>query len=177
MIFGITLKRFAKLQAAGENVKCSKRTLRLIEKKSNKIWRTNDIMEMKVSDYVDLEIYFEELDYVEFCRIFVKRSIWEIIYISHMWKILEDFNNQRNKMYEKFYYIFNPPVYGDPGQSSLGSELKEDFVKEFGNWVVLTDRICKGKLVDYKVIENWKMSEFLFWANYLTGQQIVEKVK
>lgn len=177
MIFGITLKHFAKLQAEGENVKCSKRTLRLIEKKSNKKWRTRDIMEMKVSDYVDLEIYFENLDYIEFCRIFVKRRFYETIYISNMWKILEDFSKQREQMYEKYYYIFNPPVYGDPGQVTMGSELREDFVKEFGNWVVLLDRICKGRLADYKIIENWKMSEFLFWANYLTGQQIVEAVK
>jgi hypothetical protein len=32
-------------------------------------------------------------------------------------------------------------------------------------------------LVDYKKVESWKLGEFLFWANYLSGQKIIENVK
>lgn len=177
ILFGITLKHFAKLQELGDKAKGGKRLIHFLEKKSDKVFRTRDIMEMKVSDYVDLEIYHEEGNFIEFCRIFVVKRFWQTIYLHNLWKIKEDFAKKRNEMYKKYYYIFNPPQYGTPGEVTLGSELREGFVEEFGNWVVLTDAICKGRLVDYKTVESWKMSEFLFWANYLSGQKIIENVK
>jgi hypothetical protein len=62
-------------------------------------------------------------------------------------------------------------------KETVGSELRKDFVKEFGNYVILTDLICKGQLVNYKKVEKWKLDEFLFWANYLSGQKIIENVQ
>lgn len=177
MIFGITLKHFAKLKEQGEAAKDSKRTLKLLKKQSNKVFRTRSILDLKVSDYVDLEIYYEEQNFYQFCRIFVKRYFWQTVYLHNMWLIIDNFSKQRDKMYEEFYYIFNPPQYGIPAAETPGSELKKDFVNEFGNWVVLTDMLCNGRLVDYKQVENWKMSEFLFWANYKSGQKIIEAVK
>jgi len=39
------------------------------------------------------------------------------------------------------------------------------------------DVVCKGVIVNYKDVEQWKVREFFFWANYLKGQKIVENVK
>ena len=94
-----------------------------------------------------------------------------------MASILIDYQQQKEKLYENYPYIFNPPQYGEPEKETIGSELRREFVEEFGNWVVLTDVICKGNLTRYKEVEKWKLSEFLFWANYLTGQKIIENVK
>ena len=80
-------------------------------------------------------------------------------------------------MFEKYPYISDPPIYGEGVKETMGSELRKDFVTEFGTWVVLTDKVCKGRLVDYKAVEQWNVSEFLFWANYISGQKIIENVK
>ena len=74
-------------------------------------------------------------------------------------------------------FIFNPPQYGEPTKETIGSELRKEFVDRFGNYVVLMDMVCKGDFTRYKSVEQWKVSEFFFWANYLTGQKIVKKIK
>lgn len=174
MIFGITLKHFARLLAKGENVKSNFWINRLLKKQSNKQFKTVNIEELTFSDFVDAERFIEEQNYYDFCRIFVKSKR---IYIHNMPMILIDYQNQKELLFEKYQYIFNPPQYGEPQKETVGSELRKEFVQEFGNWVILTDVICKGSLVRYKEVENWKLSEFLFWANYLTGQKILENVK
>lgn len=177
MIFGITLKNFAKLKALGDKAPNSKRIVRLLLKQSSKRFRTRNIEDIKFSDYVDLEKYFESEDYSKFCHIFVKKYFWQKVYVHNMPLIIEDFSKQRIELYEKYYYIFDPPQYGIPAEETPGDQIRKEFVEEFGNWVVLTDRVCKGHMIDYKTVEKWKLGEFLFWANYLTGQRIVEAVK
>jgi hypothetical protein len=177
MIFGITLKHFAKLQQQGKSAKGSKRALRLLEKPQIDKFKTRQLEDLSFSDYVDLKRYFAQEDYINFCRIFVKIKWWQVVYIHNTGPLLEEYARQTQELTERYYYIFNPPIYGEPGKETIGSELRNDFVLEFGNDVVIVDKICKGKIVDYKMVEQWKTSEVLFWANYLVGQKIVEDVK
>lgn len=174
MIFGITLKHFAKLQKQGDNVKSNFWINRLLLKTSNKVFRTKNIEDLIFSDFVDAERFVEEQNYNDFCCIFVKSKR---IYIHNMASILIDYQSQKEKLYENYPYIFNPPQYGEPEKETIGSELRKEFVQEFGNWVILTDVICSKQNVGFKEVEKWKVSEFLFWANYYSGQKIVENVK
>ena len=174
MIFGITLKHFARLLTQGDKVKSNFWINRLLLKTSNKKFKTNNIEDLLFADFVDAEGFVEEQNYYDFCCIFVQSKR---IYIHNMASILIDYQQQKEKLYENYPYIFNPPQYGEPEKETIGSELRREFVEEFGNWVVLTDVICKGNLTRYKEVEKWKLSEFLFWANYLTGQKIIENVK
>jgi hypothetical protein len=174
MIFGIRLKHFSKLVAQGENLKSNFWINRLLLKTSNKKFKVNNIEDLTFSDFVDAERYLEEQNYYDFCCIFVKSKR---IYIHNMPSILHDYKEQKEILFDKFQYIFNPPQYGEPVKETIGSDLRKEFVQEFGNWVILTDVICKGRLVDYKKVESWKLGEFLFWANYLSGQKIIENVK
>jgi hypothetical protein len=102
--------------------------------------------------------------------------LYQTVYVHNLRPIVEDFGNQKAALKEKYYYIFDPPQYGEPVKESIGTEVRKDFVNEFGNWVVLMDLVCKDKS-KYKEVEGWKLEEFLFWANYLSGQKIVENVK
>lgn len=174
MIFGITLKHFARLQAQGDKVKSNFWINYLLSKTSNKKLDTNRIENLTFDEFLECERFVEEQDYYNFCRIFVKAKK---IYIHNMPLILIDYQQQKQLLFKNYPYIFNPPSYGEPEKETIGSELRKGFVEEFGNWVVLTDVICKGNLARYKQIEKWKLSEFLFWANYLTGQKIIENVK
>jgi len=177
MIFGITLKHFAKLQQQGQSAKGSKRTLRLLEKPQADKFKTRQLEDLSFSDYVDLKRFYAAEDYINFCRIFAVVKWWQVVYIHHALALTEEYARQTKELTERYYYIFNPPVYGEPGKETIGSELRNDFVLEFGNDVVIVDKLCKGKIVDYKMVEQWKTSEVLFWANYLVGQKIVEDVK
>ena len=174
MIFGITLKHFARLQSQGDKVKSNFWINRLLLKTSNKKFKTNNIEDLIFSDFVDAERFVEEQNYYDFCFIFVKSKR---IYIHNMASILIDYQSQKEKLYKNYPYIFNPPQYGEPDKETIGSELRKEFVQEFGNWVILTDVICSKQNVSFKEVEKWKVSEFLFWANYFSGQKIVENVK
>ena len=170
MIFGITLKHFARLQSQGDKVKSNFWIIRLLLKTSNKKFKTNNIEDLLLADFVDAERFFEEQNYYDFCCIFVKSKR---IYIHNMASILIDYQQQKEKLYKNYPYIFNPPQY----EETIGSELRKEFVQEFGNWVILTDVICSKQNVSFQEIEKWKVSEFLFWANYFSRQKIVENVK
>lgn len=172
MIFGITLTRFQKLLSQGEDAKIDPALLQRISKTK---LRTRNIEDLTFSDFVDLERFFENNDYKNFCRIFVKRKFF--VFLHHMPLVMEDYGNQKKELFKQFLYIFDPPQYGEPQKETIGSELRKEFVEEFGSWVVLMDVACKGRLADYKAVEKWKLGEFLFWANYLTGQKIIENVK
>jgi len=174
MIFGITLKHFARLQSQGDKVKSNFWNNLLRFNFSNKKFKTNNIEDLLFADFVDAERFVEEQNYYDFCRIFVKSKK---IYIHNMASILIDYQSQKEKLYENYPYIFNPPKYGEPEKETIGSELRKEFVQEFGNWVILTDVICSKQNVSFKEVEKWKVSEFLFWANYFSGQKIVENVK
>lgn len=177
-IFGIPLKKFAKLQRQGESVKVSFWIAMMLHKipKDGK-FKTHNLEDLTVSQIVDLERFLFDEDYYSFCRIFVKKYFWQTVYIHNISFILEDFVKQKERLKENHHYIFDPPIYGEPEKETIGTEVRKEFVEEFGDWVVMMDVVCKGRLADYKQVENWKVSEFLFWANYLTGQKIVENVK
>ena len=177
MIFAITLKHFTKLQSQGDNVKASKRVLRLLKRPQVDKFKTRQLEDLTFSDYVDLKRYFDSEDYHNFCRIFVVKKWWQVVYMHHTTAIVEDFAKQKLLLNEKYYYVLDPPQYGEPAKESIGSELRQDFVNEFGNDVVIMDVICRGRFIDYKKVEQWKVSEVMFWANYLYGQKIVENVK
>jgi hypothetical protein len=177
MILGVTLSKYAKLLAQGENAKCSLFTKKLLLKKSNKIFKTKDIENLTMSDFVDLERLLEESNFKDFCCIFVDKFWFQTVYVHNLELIIEDYGKQRARLFKKNYYIFDPPHYGEHGQETIGSELRKDFVNEFGNYVVLMDRVQKWDKTGYKKIEKWKVIDFFFWANYLAGQSIIENVK
>jgi hypothetical protein len=177
MIFGITLSHYQKLLAKGEEYKGNFWIAKLLLKQSKKKFKTKDISKMRFGDFVDLENCILDADFKSFCNIFVDKYFWQTVYVHNLKSIVQDFADQKEKLFENYQYIFNPPHYGEITQDTIGSELRKDFVKEFGNYVILTDLVCKGRLVDYKLVEGWKLEEFLFWANYLSGQKIIENVK
>jgi hypothetical protein len=177
MIFGITLKHFAKLQQQGDKAKGGRRVLKQLERPHVDKFKARQLAELSFSDYVDLKRFYLAEDYLNFCRIFAIVKWWQVIYIHNTGPLMEEFARQTKELTERYYYIFNAPQYGEPAKETIGSELRTEFVAEFGNDVIITDRLCKGRLVDYKEVEKWKTSEVLFWAHYLAGQKIVEDVK
>jgi len=177
MIFGITLSHYQKLLSKGEDYKGNFWIAKLLLKQSNKKFKTKDISQLKFSTFVELEYCLENANFKTFCSIFVNKYFWQTVYVHNLKLIVEDFAQQKEKLFENYQYIFNPPSYGEPPPDTVGSELRKDFVKEFGNWVIITDKVCRGKMIDYKIVEDWKVEEVLFWANYLEGQRITENVK
>lgn len=177
MILGITLSHFACLQSKGEQAKASKRTLRLLSKTSEKKFRTHKIEDLTFENFIDLENYLSDQNFNDFCRIFVRKKFWQTVYVHNLPLIMQDFADQKKELFENYYWIFDPPQYGEPEKETPGTEVRKEFVEEFGSWVVLMDKVCRGHLVDYKQVEQWKFGEFLFWANYLSGQRIVENLK
>jgi len=172
---GVTLKEFAALQALGETAAADPLTEELLLKQPDKLHKTKSIEDLTFSDFVDLEKYFIDTDYINFCNIFVIDN--KNVYIHNLWHIVGEFSKQKEELKQKYYYVFDPPIYGEPQKETVGTELRKDFVNEFGPYVVLMDLVCKGDWTKYKEIEQWKVSEFLFVANYLSGQRIIENVK
>lgn len=146
-------------------------------KSSTKTFKTFNLYDLKVTDLVDLERFLQENDFYNFCRIFVNRKWWQTIHFHNLPLILKDYREQNEKIKEDNQWIFNPPRYGEPEQETIGSELRKEFVEEFGSYAVLMDKIQAWDRTGFKNIEQWKSSEFFFWANYLSGQKIVENVK
>ena len=72
-MFGITLTHFQKLLSQGEDAKVDPARLQRVSKTK---LRTRKIEDLTFSDFVDLERYFENNDYKNFCRIFVKRKFF-----------------------------------------------------------------------------------------------------
>ena len=72
MIFGITLKHFARLQAKGDQVKVNWWINRLLCKTSNKKFKTNKIEDLTFNNFLECERFIEEENYNDFCLIFVK---------------------------------------------------------------------------------------------------------
>lgn len=177
MIIGIRLKHFQKILAQGENAKHSLLTNYLLLQKSTKVWKTKDILELTYDEFVTLEMCLENSDFYNFCRIFVRKKWWQVVYVHNLETILKDFGEQKAKLIEKYTWVFNPPQYGEPQKETIGTELRKDFVNEFGTYIVLMDLVCKGDITKYKEVERWKVEEFFFWANYISGQKIIETVK
>ena len=173
-IFGITLKEFAKMQAQGEKLKASRRTQRMLLKFSNKKIKVKDIQDMPLTDFLDCERYLKEENFKGFCAIFVTQRFY---YFHNVKWIIEEYARQKTILYDVNMWAFNPPQYGEPAPETVGSELRKDFVEEFGSYVVLMDMVMSWDKTGYKAIEQWKVSEFFFWANYLSGQRILERVK
>ena len=132
-----------------------------------------DIFKLTISELADLDRHLENNDYQEFCDIFVIGNPDS----RHLYKIIEEFGRQKENLRVAYRYVFDPPIYGEIQQETIGSELRKEFVEEFGTYVVLMDLVCKGDLTKYKLVEMWTVEQFFFWANYLSGQRILESVK
>lgn len=165
----MTLQKFQKLLKENPDAEIS-------NFQSTKKWRTHRIEDLPFHLFVDLEIYFEQSDYYNFCNIFVKKYFWQTIKVQNLYTIIEDYGKQKQELKEKFVFVYDPPIFGEQTPDTIGSELRKDFVQDFGIYVILMDLVCKDK-TRYKEVEKWKTQEFLFWANYLTGQKIIENVK
>ena len=171
------LKRFEQLTAMGDKATATKKEIRQMQEVVDGNFKTKDILKLTVSELVDAEHYLIDFQYSEFCRIFVKRNWLKPIRVCHLQAIATDFKKQKDELIERFVWVFNPPQYGEPPKESPGNELRKDFVNEFGNYVVLTDMLISKMGVTYLEIEKWNVESFFFWANYYSGQKIIENVK
>jgi hypothetical protein len=176
MIFGITLKKFERLKDKPE-VKLNFFTRWQFGRTKIKRYKFNNIQDLTFDKFVDCENFIENEQFKEFCSIFVKRKFWQTIYLHELETIVLDYARQKKELIEENDFIFNPPQYGEPTKETIGSELRREFVERYGNYVILMDVVCKGDMTKYKSVEQWKVRDFFFWANYLKGQRIVENVK
>lgn len=176
MIFGITLKKFERLKD-NPDVKLNFFTRWQFGRTKIKRYKFNNIQDLTFDKFVDCENFIENEQFKEFCSIFVKRKFWQTIYLHELETIVLDYARQKKELIEENDFIFNPPQYGEPTKETIGSELRREFVERYGNYVILMDVVCKGDMTKYKEVEQWKVRDFFFWANYLKGQRIVENVK
>ena len=176
MIFGITLSKFERLKDKPE-VKLNFFTRWQFGRTKIKRYKFNNIQDLTFDKFVDCENFIENEQFKEFCSIFVKRKFWQTIYLHELETIVLDYARQKKELIEENDFIFNPPQYGEPTKETIGSELRREFVERYGNYVILMDVVCKGDMTKYKEVEQWKVRDFFFWANYLKGQRIVENVK
>jgi hypothetical protein len=176
MIFGITLKKFEQLKDKPE-VKLNFFTRWQFGRTKIKRYKFNNIQDLSFDKFIDCENFIENEQFKEFCSIFVKRKFWQTIYLHELETIVLDYARQKKELIEENDFIFNPPQYGEPTKETIGSELRREFVERYGNYVILMDVVCKGDMTKYKEVEQWKVRDFFFWANYLKGQRIVENVK
>lgn len=145
-----------------------------ISKKSFKVRNLNDL---RVIDFADLERFSEDVNYIDFCNIFVRRKWWQTICIHNLPEIREEYARQIKEIQDLHEWTFNPPIFGEQQKETAADEYKKDFVKEFGSIAVLIEKVCGGRITEFKKVEQWKVSEFLFWADYLNGQRIIENIK
>jgi hypothetical protein len=176
MIFGITLKKFERLKDKPE-VKLNFFTRWQFGRTKIKRYKFNNIRDLSFDKFIDCENFIENEQFKEFCSIFVKRKFWQTIYLHELETIVLDYARQKKELIDENDFIFNPPQYGEPAKETIGSELRREFVERYGNYVILMDVVCKGDMTKYKSVEQWKVRDFFFWANYLKGQRIVENVK
>jgi hypothetical protein len=176
MIFGIRLSKFERLKDKPE-VKLNFFTRWQFGRTKIKRYKFNNIQDLTFDKFVDCENFIENEQFKEFCSIFVKRKFWQTIYLHELETIVLDYARQKKELIEENDFIFNPPQYGEPTKETIGSELRREFVERYGNYVILMDVVCKGDMTKYKEVEQWKVRDFFFWANYLKGQRIVENVK
>lgn len=176
MIFGITLTKFERIKNTPD-AKLNFFDRWQFGRKPKRTFKVQDIQELTFDKFVDCENFIENEQFKDFCTIFVKRKWWQTIYLHDLEAIILEYARQKSELIEENDFIFNPPQYGEPAKQTIGSELRAEFVERFGNYVVLMDVVCKGDMTKYKDVEQWKVRDFFFWANYLKGQKIVENVK
>ena len=176
MIFGITLTKFERIKGK-ESFNPNFLDRWQFGRNSKRTFKVNDIQELTFDQFVDCENFIENEQFKDFCTIFVKRKWWQTIYLHELEAIVLEYARQKAELIEENDFIFNPPQYGELQKQTIGTELRAEFVERFGNYVVLMDVVCKGDMTKYKEVEQWKVRDFFFWANYLKGQKIVENVK
>jgi len=176
MIFGITLDKFERIKGK-EDIKLTWFDRWQFGRTSKRVFKTHEIQDLTFDKFVDCENFIESEQFKDFCSIFVKRKWWQTIYLHELEAIILEYARQKKELIEGNDFIFNPPQYGEPSKESIGSELRNEFVQRYGNYVILMDVVCKGVITQYKDVEQWKVRDFFFWANYLKGQKIVENVK
>lgn len=176
MIFGITLSKFERIKGK-ESFNPNFLERWQFGRKPKRTFKVKDIQELTFDQFVDCENFIENEQFKDFCTIFVKRKWWQTIYLHELEAIILEYARQKTELIEENDFIFNPPQYGEPQKQTIGTELRQEFVERFGNYVVLMDVVCKGDMTKYKDVEQWKVRDFFFWANYLKGQKIVENVK
>ena len=176
MIFGITLSKFERIKGK-ESFDPNFLERWQLGRTSKRTFKVNDIQELTFDQFVDCENFIENEQFKDFCTIFVKRKWWQTIYLHSLEAIVLEYARQKAELIEENDFIFNPPIYGEAKPPTNGDQARTEFVERFGNYVVLMDVVCKGDMTKYKEVEQWKVMDFFFWANYLKGQKIVENVK
>ena len=176
MIFGVSLKKFQKIRD-DKIEKLSIFDRWQFGRTKKRKFKYNDISDLPFGRFVDCENYLENEDFNNFSLIFVNKYFWQTVYIHELEDIIAEYARQKVELMEQNDFIFNAPQYGEPTKETIGSELRKEFVERFGNYVVLMDVVMGWDKTGYKSIEKWKVSEFFFWANYLTGQKLIEKIK
>jgi hypothetical protein len=170
------LKRFEQLRLQ-DNREATKREVKQMTAVIDGGFTCRKILDLELGQMADAERHLADFDYSAFCRIFVKRKWYKPFRISHMTAIISEFKVQKDELREMFSWVFDPPSYGEPAKETVGSDLRNEFVNEFGNYVVLTDLLVSKTGLSYKEIERWSVEDFFFWANYYSGQKIVANVK
>ena len=78
---------------------------------------------------------------------------------------------------EKYQWIFEPPVTGQAGKATIGSEYRREFTEKYGGFMEIIYLISMGDPLKNEQIEAMRCENFLSLGEYLNHKKIVEAIE
>lgn len=78
---------------------------------------------------------------------------------------------------EKYEWIYNPPILPGVNKHTIGRQLRNEFVQDYGVYAEITYLLSNGNALKFDEVNKMKLSDYLALGEYLIRKKSVEAVE
>ena len=78
---------------------------------------------------------------------------------------------------EKYEWIYNPPILPGVNKHTIGRQLRNEFVQDYGVYAEITYLLSNGDALKFDEVNKMKLSDYLALGEYILRKKSVEAVE
>lgn len=78
---------------------------------------------------------------------------------------------------EKYEWIYNPPILPGVNKHTIGRQLRNEFVQDYGVYAEITYLLSNGNALKFDEVNKMKLSDYLALGEYILRKKSVENVE
>lgn len=122
----------------------------------------------------DLELFIKALLKVlpfYYFKSYSRLSIWDVECLT------ASYNEFKQKLVDKYDFIFNPPSSARAGEITQGTLERKAFSEHYGGYIEIIYVLLKGDFTKFEKVINYDLDRFMFQGEYLLRKRYVENIK
>lgn len=141
------------------------------------------LTDLKAGEFIDFENYYKEIidnNFDNLDKFYLLLLGKDNPIEKEVLDCIELITKELIEIKETYYWLYNPPqmpTESQQQQPTIGDDYRQEFAEDYGGYVEVIYMICKGDILKVPDVMQMKLTDFLYWGEYLLRKKFVENIK